>query len=163
MDASSWRVGLGEDVHRLVAGRPLILAGVAVPHDRGLAGHSDADVVLHAVTDALLGAAGLPDIGELFPDTDPAHAGADSGVLLTTALARVREAGWQPVNVDVVVQAEAPKLSPYKRAMADRLAGLLGVPATCVGVKAKTAEGLGPVGAGEAIRCLAVALLRPAP
>ncbi|HEX6987417.1 MAG TPA: 2-C-methyl-D-erythritol 2,4-cyclodiphosphate synthase, partial [Planctomycetaceae bacterium] len=115
-----FRVGLGQDCHRLTHGRPLILGGVRVEHDRGLLGHSDADVLLHAVTDALLGAAGLGDIGELFPDTDPRYRGADSGELLRTALAAVREHGWRVVNLDCTVAAERPKLSAYKPAIRGR-------------------------------------------
>lgn len=152
-----WRVGIGYDIHRLVPARSLILAGVEIDSDVGLAGHSDADVVLHAVTDALLGAAGQPDIGDLFPDTDPAYRGIDSAQLLSAALHRVRDAGYRPSNVDVIVHAERPKLGPLKSTMAASIAELLGIPATAVSVKAKTAEGLGPIGAGEAIACTASA------
>jgi len=154
------RVGIGTDLHRTAPGRKLVLGGVAIDCDLGLIGHSDADVVLHAVTDALLGASGLGDIGELYPDTDPQWAGADSGVLLHKAMAKVRAGGFEPVNVDVVVHAERPKLSPYKRAMAESIAGLIGVPADGVSVKAKTNEGVGEIGRGEAIGCTAVALVR---
>ncbi len=150
-----WRVGIGYDIHRLVPDRTLILAGVEVESDVGLSGHSDGDVVLHAVTDALLGAAAQPDIGELFPDTDPAYEGIDSAKLLVRALERVRKAGYRPCNVDVIVHAERPKLSPYKATMASSIAEILGLPVTAVSVKAKTAEGLGPIGAGEAMACTA--------
>jgi len=154
------RVGQGWDVHRLAAGRPLVLCGVKVAGEVGLAGHSDADVALHAVIDAMLGAAGLADIGEQFPDTAAAWAGADSGGLLDRVVGLVAEAGYAVVNADVTMIAERPKLSPYKEAMRERLAGLLGVEASAVGVKAKTAEGLGSLGAGEGIACLAVVGLR---
>lgn len=154
-----YRVGLGQDCHRLGPDRPLLLGGVAVPHDRGLIGHSDADVLLHAVTDALLGAAGLGDIGEHFPDTDPAHAGADSAVLLASALRSVANAGWRVVNLDCTVAAQRPKLSPLKAAIRGRLADLLGVPTDRVNVKAKTGERVGPVGREEAMTAEAVVLL----
>ncbi|MFQ5462939.1 MAG: 2-C-methyl-D-erythritol 2,4-cyclodiphosphate synthase [Phycisphaerae bacterium] len=154
------RVGIGTDLHRTAPGRKLVLGGVAIDSDVGLIGHSDADVVLHAVTDALLGASGLDDIGELYPDTDPQWAGADSGMLLREAMVKLRAKGFEPVNVDVVVHAERPKLSPYKQAMAESIAGLMGIPASCVSVKAKTNEGVGEIGRGEAIGCTAVALVR---
>jgi 2-C-methyl-D-erythritol 2,4-cyclodiphosphate synthase len=166
MDASGepegrlMRVGVGYDLHRLAAGRPLMLGGVRLPFDRGLVSHSDGDVLLHAVIDALLGAAGLPDIGELFPDTDPALAGADSGELTAQVARRVREAGWVVVNLDAVVVAEAPRLSPHKPAIRRRIAELLGIDAARVNVKGKTAEGVGDIGAGGAIAAHAVALLR---
>ncbi len=154
-----FRVGFGHDTHRLIEGRSLVLGGVVVPHDRGLAGHSDADVVLHAVTDALLGAAALGDIGELFPDTDPAHRGRDSSDFVCEAMRRLTTAGWQPVNIDVVIHAEQPKLGPHKRAICDRVAELLGLAAGAVSVKAKTGERVGPIGRGEAISCEAVVLI----
>lgn len=153
------RVGIGHDTHRLVEGRPLVLGGVRIPHTHGLAGHSDADVVLHAVADALLGAAGLGDIGELFPDTDPRFRDADSAGLLREVVARVRAAGWHCVNVDLIVHLEQPKLAPHKPAMRGRIAELLGVAPNVVSVKAKTGEQVGPVGRGEAITCEAVVLL----
>ena len=156
------RVGIGHDTHRLEEGRPLILGGVRVEHPRGLAGHSDADVVLHAVTDALLGAAGLGDIGDAFPDTDPAWQGADSRLFLRDALQRLNRAGWAVVNVDVIVFAQEPKLGPLKAAIRQSLAGLLGLPEGAVNVKAKTGERVGPIGRAEAIACQAVALLKPA-
>ena len=153
------RIGEGWDVHALVAGRPLVLGGVTVPHSHGLAGHSDADALAHAVTDALLGAAALGDIGRHFPDTDPAFAGADSLRLLAEAARRVRAAGYAIGNVDATVVAQAPKLAPHIPAMCARLAQALGVPVGCVNVKAKTAERMGPVGEGRAIEARAVALL----
>ncbi|MDX2167442.1 MAG: 2-C-methyl-D-erythritol 2,4-cyclodiphosphate synthase [Deltaproteobacteria bacterium] len=157
------RIGQGWDIHRLVEGRPLRLAGVTVPFARGLLGHSDGDVVLHAVTDALLGALALGDIGQHFPDTDPTFRGADSGVLLGRIVALVAAQGARIGNVDVSVLAEQPKLAPHMPAMRARLAELLQLDETRVGLKAKTMEGLGAIGAGEAIAALAVALLEEAP
>jgi len=136
-----------------------MLGGLQVPYPRGLLGHSDADVVLHAIIDALMGASGLPDIGELFPDTDSAWKDADSRDLLTAVMERVRQARFEPVNLDCVVHAEQPKLSPHKRAMAEAIAGLVGVEPGLVSVKATSNEGLGPIGAGEAIACTAVVLV----
>jgi 2-C-methyl-D-erythritol 2,4-cyclodiphosphate synthase len=153
------RIGEGWDVHALVAGRPLVLGGVTIPHSHGLAGHSDADALAHAITDALLGAAALGDIGRHFPDTDPAFAGADSLRLLAEAARRVRAAGWTIGNVDSTVVAQAPKLAPYIDAMRARLAAALGLPTGSVNVKAKTAERMGPVGEGRAIEARAVVLL----
>ncbi len=149
-------VGLGFDLHRLVPGRRLVLGGVEIPHPAGLLGHSDGDVVLHAVIDALLGAAGLGDIGQRFPDTDPALRGISSETLLDRVLEDLR-GRWSVVNVDVTVVAEEPKIAPHRQAMVERLAGRLG--AGRVSVKAKTMEGLGAVGRGEAIACFAVAEL----
>ena len=157
------RVGEGWDTHRLVAGRPLVLGGVTVPHGLGLLGHSDADALAHAITDALLGAAGLGDIGRHFPDTDPAFAGADSMVLLAQAALRVRGAGWEIANVDSTIVAQAPKMAPHVPAMRQRLAQVLGLASDAVNVKAKTAEGLGPVGEGLAIETRAVCLLQRVP
>ncbi|GAB2894683.1 2-C-methyl-D-erythritol 2,4-cyclodiphosphate synthase [Uliginosibacterium flavum] len=154
-----FRIGQGLDVHRLVEGRKLILGGVEIPHDKGLLGHSDADALLHAITDAILGAAGLGDIGRLFPDTDPAHAGADSRELLREAMRRVREAGWLVVNVDATIIAQAPKMAPHAPAMVLNIAADLGVAPDCVNVKAKTNEKLGHLGRGEGIATQAVALL----
>lgn len=154
-----FRVGLGQDCHRLAADRPLVLGGVRIEHDRGLLGHSDADVLLHAITDAILGAAGLGDIGEMFPDTDAKHRGADSSELLRTALAAVAGQGWRVVNIDCTVAAERPKLSPHKAAIRRRVAELLGVAADAVNVKAKTGEKVGPVGREEAMTAEAVVLL----
>ena len=153
------RVGEGWDVHQLVAGRKLVLGGVEVPHSAGLLGHSDADVLLHAITDALLGAAGLGDIGRHFPDTDAQFRGADSAVLLAEAARRVRAAGWQIGNVDSTIVAQAPKLAPHIPAMCGRIAAVLGIGTDRVNVKAKTAEKLGPVGEGRAMEARAVALL----
>jgi 2-C-methyl-D-erythritol 2,4-cyclodiphosphate synthase len=156
------RVGEGWDVHRLVEGRPLILGGVTIPHSHGLLGHSDADALAHAITDALFGAAGLGDIGRHFPDTDAAFKGADSMVLLAEAARRVREQGWQIVNIDSTVVAQAPKLAPHIAAMQTRLAEVLGLAADAVNVKAKTAEKMGPVGEGLAMEASAVCLLQRA-
>lgn len=155
------RVGIGYDSHRTAAGRPLVLGGVHVPHDRGLAGHSDADAVCHAVTDAILGGAAAGDIGRHFPNTDPAWKDASSLDLLRTAAAVVREHGFAVGNVDVVVVAERPKLAPYAAAMGERVAAALGIDAAAVSIKAKTAEGLDAVGRGEAIAAHAVAMLVP--
>lgn len=153
------RIGEGWDIHRLVDGRKLMLGGVHIPFDKGLLGHSDADALLHAITDALLGGAGLGDIGTHFPDTDARFQGADSGVLLQEAVRRVRDAGYAVVNVDSTVIAQAPKLAPHIAAMRARIAELLGVGAQQVNVKAKTAEKLGPVGEGLAMEARAVVLL----
>jgi 2-C-methyl-D-erythritol 2,4-cyclodiphosphate synthase len=154
------RIGIGHDTHRLVEGRPLILGGVRIAFDRGLYGHSDADVVLHAVADALLGAAALGDIGEHFPDTDPRHKDLDSARLLEEVVTLVREAGFQPVNLDVTVHAQIPKLFPHKAAIRSNLARLLGLPESAVNVKAKTGEHVGPVGRAEAIQCDAAVLVQ---
>ena len=153
------RVGIGHDTHRLAEGRPLILGGLRVDHARGLVGHSDADVVLHAVTDALLGAAGLGDIGDAYPDTDPAYRGCDSRLFLRETLARLNRDGWRVVNVDVIVFAQEPKLGPLKGRLRDNLARLLGVAAGDVNVKAKTGEKVGHIGRAEAIACQAVVLI----
>ncbi len=156
------RIGEGWDVHALVTGRPLILGGVTIPYDKGLLGHSDADALLHAITDALLGAGGLGDIGRHFPDTDERFRGADSAVLLAEAARRVREQGWQVVNLDSTVIAQAPKLAPHIDAMRTRIAQILGIDPTQVNVKAKTAEKMGPVGEGRSIEARAVVLLSAA-
>lgn len=153
------RIGQGWDTHALVPGRALIIGGVQVPHTHGALGHSDADVLLHAITDALLGAAGLGDIGTHFPDTDAAFKGADSAVLLAEAARRVRAEGWQVANVDSTVIAQAPRLAPHRAAMVARIAQVLGLEAGQVNVKAKTAEKLGPVGQGAAIEAQAAVLL----
>jgi 2-C-methyl-D-erythritol 2,4-cyclodiphosphate synthase len=153
------RVGIGHDTHRLVPGGPLRLGGIDVPHDQGAFGHSDADVLLHAVTDALLGACALGDIGELFPDTDPANRGRDSADMLSVAYQRVQAAGYRIVNLDCIVFAQRPKLSPYKETIRQRLASLLSIPTDCVGLKAKTGEAVGPVGRQEAIMAECVVLL----
>ncbi|MDO8275847.1 MAG: 2-C-methyl-D-erythritol 2,4-cyclodiphosphate synthase [Serpentinimonas sp.] len=154
------RIGEGWDIHALVPGRPLILGGIHIPHPSGLLGHSDADALLHAITDALLGAAALGDIGTLFPDTDARFAGADSAQLLAQAMQRVAAQGYALINLDTTVIAQAPKLAPYKAAMQARIAEVLGLQPGQVNVKAKTAEKLGPVGQGLAIECRAVALLQ---
>ncbi|MBV8604636.1 MAG: 2-C-methyl-D-erythritol 2,4-cyclodiphosphate synthase [Pelomonas sp.] len=153
------RIGEGWDTHQLVTGRPLILGGVTIPHSHGLLGHSDADALAHAITDALLGAAALGDIGKLFPDTAAEFKGADSMVLLAAACAKVREAGWQIGNIDTTIVAQAPKMAPHIPAMRARLAEVLGLDVGCVNVKAKTAEKMGPVGEGRAIEARAVCLL----
>jgi 2-C-methyl-D-erythritol 2,4-cyclodiphosphate synthase len=155
----NFRMGQGWDVHQLVPGRPLILGGVHVPFDKGLLGHSDADVLLHAITDAILGAAGLGDIGRHFPDTDAAFKGADSAALLTEAMRRVRAAGFELGNIDCTVIAQAPKLASHIPAMQARIAQALGVQADQINVKAKTAEHLGPVGQGQSMEAQAIALL----
>ena len=153
------RIGEGWDTHALVTGRPLVLGGVTIPHSHGLLGHSDADALLHALTDALFGAAALGDIGRHFPDNDAAFQGADSGRLLEECARRVRAAGWQIVNVDATIVAQAPKLAPHIPAMVERIAALLGLLPGQVNVKAKTAEKMGPVGEGRAIEARAVCLL----
>ena len=155
-----FRVGLGHDTHRLVAGKALVLGGFTVPHDHGLAGHSDADIVLHALTDALLGAAGLGDIGELFPDTDNRWAGAESGIFVREAVRLLAESNWRVGNVDVIIHAEKPKLSAHKQAIRRQVAALLEIPEESVNIKAKTGEKVGPVGRGEAMECHVVALIQ---
>jgi 2-C-methyl-D-erythritol 2,4-cyclodiphosphate synthase len=154
------RIGHGYDVHRLTEGRPLILGGVHIPYERGLLGHSDADVLAHAVMDALLGAAALGDIGGLFPDNDERWRGADSLRLLKRVTAHLAENGWEIGNVDATVLAQAPKLAPYIPEMRQKLASAMGVDASQVSVKATTEEHLGFTGAGEGMACHAVALLR---
>lgn len=153
------RIGEGWDTHALVPGRKLVLGGVEIPHERGLLGHSDADALLHAITDAVLGAAGLGDIGRHFPDTDERFRGADSVALLAEAAARARQAGWAIVNVDSTIVAQAPKLAPYIEAMRTRIAQALALAPGQVNVKAKTAERLGPIGMGQSIEARAVVLL----
>lgn len=159
MSAPAIRIGEGWDTHALVTGRPLILGGVTIPHTHGLLGHSDADALLHALTDALLGAAGLGDIGRHFPDTDERFKGADSVVLLQAAHRRVNETGWGVVNLDATIVAQAPKMAPHIGAMRQRIAQALGLDESLVNVKAKTAEKMGPVGEGRAIETRAVCLL----
>jgi 2-C-methyl-D-erythritol 2,4-cyclodiphosphate synthase len=153
------RVGQGFDVHAFAADRPLILGGIHIPHDLGLAGHSDADVLIHAIIDALLGAAGLGDIGEHFPDNDPRYAGADSGVLLQHVMGLLLQRGYQLVNLDACVIAQQPRLSPYKAAMRERLAQLLEAPLDAVNIKATTTEKLGFTGRGEGIAAQAVVMI----
>ena len=155
-----FRIGEGWDTHQLVEGRPLILGGVTIPHPKGLLGHSDADALCHAVTDALFGAAGLGDIGRHFPDTDATFEGADSIALLVECARRVRAAGWEPVNIDSTIVAQAPKVAPHIAAMAARIAEAVGIDAGLVNVKAKTAEKMGPVGEGRAIETRAVCLVQ---
>ena len=152
-------MGIGHDTHRLAGGGPLRLGGVEIAFDRHLVGHSDADVLLHALTDALLGAAGLPDIGELFPDTAAENRGRDSAEILAAALQRVHQAGYRPANVDCIVLAEEPQLSAHKEAIRGRIAELLELDPTRVGIKAKTGEEVGPVGRREAIEAQCVVLL----
>src|SRR5438128_1790033 len=154
-----FRVGIGHDTHRLSPGRPLILGGIKIEHPRGLIGHSDADVVLHALTDALLGAAGLGDIGDAFPDTDPKYKDCDSRAFVTTTLNRVLALGWRLVNVDLTIFAQEPKLGPIKATMREHLAKLLSLPVDAVNVKAKTGEKVGAIGRAEAIGCQAVVLI----
>ncbi len=156
------RVGIGHDTHRLAAGGPLRLGGVDVPHDRHAVGHSDADVLLHAITDALLGAAALGDIGELFPDTDEANRGRDSAEMLRRAAAAVASAGYTIVNVDCIVFAQRPKLGPHKGPIRERIAGILGLDRAQVGVKAKTGEGVGEIGREELIGAQCVVLVSSA-
>jgi 2-C-methyl-D-erythritol 2,4-cyclodiphosphate synthase len=158
----TFRIGEGWDVHALVPGRPLVMGGVTFPYHLGLLGHSDADVLLHAITDALLGAAGLGDIGQHFPDTDPQWKGANSVDLLQATGRLLSEAGWQIGNIDATVIAQAPKLAAHKPAMQTRIAQALGISTHQVNIKAKTAEKLGPVGMGQSIEARAVALIQQA-
>ncbi len=153
------RVGIGYDIHRLQPGRPLVLGGVTIPGETGLAGHSDADALLHAIIDAILGAAGLGDIGQHFPPGDPQYAGASSRDLLAQALDRVAEAGFAVSSVDATVIAERPPLAPHMPALREAIASVLGIPPGRINVKATTNEGLGTLGRGEGIAALAVALL----
>ncbi len=153
------RIGIGFDIHPLVGGRRLVLGGVAIDHSKGLHGHSDGDVVLHALTDSLLGAAGLGDIGDLYPDSDPKLAGADSRLFVSEAVHRVTGRGLSIQNVDLIVYAEEPKLFPWKAAIRSAVAELLALPPERVNVKAKTLEKLGPIGEGRAIAAHAVVLL----
>lgn len=153
------RIGTGFDVHQLVAGRPLVMGGVTIPFELGLLGHSDADVLLHAIADALLGAAALGDIGKHFPDTDVAYKGADSRFLLRSVVQRVREAGWCVGNVDATIIAQAPKMAPHIASMRANIAADCGVPVDCISVKATTTEQLGFTGRGEGIAAQASALL----
>jgi 2-C-methyl-D-erythritol 2,4-cyclodiphosphate synthase len=162
LEAATMRVGIGHDTHRLEPGRPLILGGVRIDHPRGLAGHSDADVVLHALTDALLGAAGLGDIGDAFPDTDPTYRDCDSSLFVHETLRRLNQAGWGVVNVDVIIFAQEPKLGPVKSEIRRRVAALIGLNPEAVNVKAKTGERVGHIGRAEAISCQAVALIEQA-
>lgn len=158
----SFRVGQGEDIHRIDEGRTLVLGGVIIEEGPGLAGHSDADVLLHAITDAVLGAAALGDIGHYFPPSDPRYAHADSADFLRTALRLAGEAGWAVANIDATVRTERPKLAPYIIHMRERIAGIAGIEIARVSIKAKTSEGLDAVGRGEAMSAAAVVLLEPA-
>ena len=155
----NFRIGHGYDVHRLVEGRDLILGGVSIPWKLGLLGHSDADVLAHAIMDAILGAAAMGDIGMLFPDNDPTFKGADSLLLLREVMRRVREEGWEVVNIDATVLAQAPKLSPHKLKMRENLAAAAGLDVSQVSVKATTEEGLGWTGSSEGMAVHAIALL----
>lgn len=157
---SDFRVGFGFDSHRFIAGRPLVLGGITIPHTKGLDGHSDADAVLHAIIDALLGAAALGDIGAHFPDTDERFKNVSSDSLLIEAVLLVRARGYEPVNVDVTVIAEEPKLRKYVDPMRTRIAEVLGVDVDAISVKGKTSEHMGPAGRGEGIEVHAVALLQ---
>jgi 2-C-methyl-D-erythritol 2,4-cyclodiphosphate synthase len=154
-----FRIGIGHDTHRLRPGGPLRLGGIDIPHDRELIGHSDGDVLLHAVTDALLGAAAIGDIGQMFPDTDPANRGRDSGQMLRSALDAVTSLGWQIINIDCIVFAQRPKLLPYRQTIRERISDILGIDPERVGLKGKTGENVGPVGKEEAISAQCVTLL----
>lgn len=154
-----FRIGLGHDTHRLGPGSGLVIGGITIPHDRAAIGHSDADVLLHAITDALLGAAALGDIGEMFPDTDPANRGRDSADMLRLALERVSAAGWRIVNLDCVISAQRPRILPHRPAMRRRIAEILGVGEDAVWLKAKTGEGVGPVGEELAVAAECVVLV----
>jgi 2-C-methyl-D-erythritol 2,4-cyclodiphosphate synthase len=153
------RVGIGYDLHRTIAGRPLVLGNVTIPHDKGLDGHSDADVVVHAIIDALAGAAGLPDVGQMFPNTDPMYQGIDSAELLKATMGEFAKAGCKMINADIIILAQRPKLSPHKPAMIKRLAELLGVAEDQVNIKGKTGEAVDAVGREEAIACHCVVLV----
>lgn len=154
-----FRIGLGHDTHRLGPGTGLVIGGITIPHDRAAIGHSDADVLLHAITDALLGAAALGDIGEMFPDTDPANRGRDSADMLRRALERVTAAGWRIVNLDCVISAQRPRILPHRPAIRRRIAAILGVGDDAVWLKAKTGEGVGPVGEELAVAAECVVLV----
>jgi 2-C-methyl-D-erythritol 2,4-cyclodiphosphate synthase len=153
------RIGLGHDTHRLGPGTGLVIGGITIPHERQALGHSDADVLLHAITDALLGAAALGDIGELFPDTDPANKGRNSAEMLRVAADRVTAAGWRVVNLDCVIFAQRPKILPYRPRILSRIAEILEIDLEAVWLKAKTGEGVGPIGTEEAIAAECVVLL----
>jgi len=157
------RTVIGYDIHRLAAGRRLVLGGVRIPSPIGLAGHSDADALIHALIDALLGASGDGDIGRLFPDTDPTWMNADSADLLKVVMVRLRKAGFEVLNADAVIVAEKPAIAPHVAAMKRILCPILGVKPDALGIKGKTNEGLGPIGRGKAIACLATVLLRQTP
>ena len=157
------RIGIGYDIHQLVEGRPLILGGVKIPHNKGLLGHSDADVLSHAIADAILGAAGLPDIGHYFPNTDDSIKGIDSQKILTGVLEEIEKQGWEVVNIDSALIAEEPKVSPYLNAMKERLSQSMKVETSAIGIKATTNEGIGDIGKGAGIAAHAVCLLSRKP
>jgi len=157
---AAFRVGIGYDSHRFASGRPLILGGIHIPSEFGLQGHSDADAVCHALTDAILGAAGLGDIGEMFPDTDPGNQGRDSIGMLEAAVRRISSSGYVVSHVDVSVVAETPRIGPYRDQMRSRLAAALGIDSTSVSVKGKSNEGMGWIGRREGLACVAVATLK---
>ena len=157
--AKSFRIGLGNDIHRLAAGKPLVIGGVKIDHDRGPDAHSDGDVLLHSLVDALLGAAGLGDIGDLFPDSDEAYRDMESSKFVLEAMRLLKTNGWRPVNVDAVVMAQSPKLSPHKAAIRERVAELTSLPVEAVNIKAKTGEKVGPIGREEAIAAEVVVLI----
>jgi 2-C-methyl-D-erythritol 2,4-cyclodiphosphate synthase len=159
MQRLPFRIGLGHDTHRLESGGPLVLGGLTIDHDRHAVGHSDADVLLHAITDAILGAAALGDIGELFPDTDPANRGRDSAEMLAAAAGRLSAAGWEIVNLDCVIFAQRPKILPYRNQMREKISVILGVAMDQIGLKAKTGERVGPIGEELAIAAECVALV----
>ena len=159
MNPANLRIGIGHDTHRLVAGGPLILGGLEIPFDKTLDGHSDADVLLHAVTDAILGAAAMGDIGEMFPNTDLANKNRDSKEMLKIAVGKVQECGFKLLNVDCIVFAQKPKLSEFKTAISESIAGILEMDSNLVGVKAKTGEGIGEVGTEQCMMAQCVALL----
>ncbi|HOQ33681.1 MAG TPA: 2-C-methyl-D-erythritol 2,4-cyclodiphosphate synthase [Candidatus Hydrogenedens sp.] len=154
-----YRIGIGYDLHRLVGGRDLILGGITIPHDKGLLGHSDADVLIHAIIDAILGALALGDIGVHFPDTDPQYKDIDSKILLQHTINLIKQQGWHIVNLDSTIIAEKPKLKSYIMNIRETLSQILEVPVNCISVKAKTNEGVGPEGKEEAISCFVVVLL----
>jgi len=156
---SNLRIGLGYDLHRTIAGRPLVLANVTIPHEKGLDGHSDADVVIHALIDAITGAAGMPDVGQMFPNSDPQYKGIDSGKLLAATMVEFAKTGWRIVNADIIVLAQRPKLSPFKGAMINRLAQLLSIREDQVNIKGKTGESVDSIGEERAIGCHCVVLL----
>lgn len=158
--AADWRIGIGYDIHAVVPDRVLMFGGIEVPADFGLSGHTDGDVVLHAVIDAMLGAAGLPDIGEHFPDDDPAHKGRRSSELLEEVLREVNDLGWRINNLDLTIRAEKPKLAAYKNRLRQSLASLLSLDPERIGVKAKTNEGFDAIGEGRAIACEAALILK---
>jgi len=156
------RIGLGYDLHRLVAGRPLVLGNITIPHEKGLDGHSDADVVIHALIDALTGAAGLPDVGQLFPNTDPKYKGINSAELLAATRIEFERTGFRLINADIIVLAQRPKLSPHKAAMTHRIAEILGVQPAQINIKGKTGESVDAIGEERAIACHCVVLVEKA-